>query len=183
MNHFKLIADGIDVAPLRAQIEAHPEIWNVHTNRTGFEGSPFVGTADAWIRYRPITELITAENFREPHWPEFYPAWYTLTELKPIVFSIMAKVEACHLGGILLTRIPSGGRILPHDDQQSWHARHYSTKVYVPIISNPQCVNFCEDESLVMEPGCAWEFDNLKTHSVENFGESDRITAIICMRQ
>jgi hypothetical protein len=43
-------------------------------------------------------------------------------------------------------------------------------------------VNHCEDESIVMQAGEAWMFDNLNIHSVENNGATERITAIICMR-
>lgn len=182
MRHFEQLPCWFNVNHVARQIDAHPEIWNVHPNRTAFDGSPFAGTSDSWLRYRPIDELVTAENFREPHWPVFYPTWDILTELQPIVLSLAANLKATAIGGLLLTRIPAGGRILPHDDRGSWHAAHYRTKVYVPIRANAECVNFCEDESIVMKAGSAYIFDNLKTHSVENNGDIARITAISCFR-
>ena len=111
-----------------------------------------------------------------------YPAWNVLTAAHGIVFGLMFVLRAVHLGGVLLTKIPAKGRILPHHDRGSWHAEAMNCKVYVPIKANDQCVNYCGDESMVIRPGEAVEFDNLIEHSVENDGDSERITLIVCMR-
>lgn len=182
MKHFRKICDGIDVDALRSQIHAQPELWNVHPNRTGFEGSPFAGSSDQWLRYRDPAELQDAADFRAPHWAVNYPSWYALPAAHDIVFNLMRAVRATYLGGVLLTKIPAGGRILPHHDRGSWHAENMNCKVYVPIVANDQCVNVCEDESLVIKVGDAVEFNNLLTHSVENNGDTDRITLIVCMK-
>lgn len=182
MKHFKHIASGIEVAPLLAQIEAHPEIWNVHRNRTGFEGSPFAGSSDAWLRYRDPAELTETKNYKEPHFAVNYPAWDLLPAAQEIVFDLMRLVRGVHLGGVLLTKIPAKWTILPHDDRGSWHAETHNCKIYVPVQANDQCVNYCGDESLVINVGEAVSFDNLVTHSVENRGDTDRITLICCFR-
>lgn len=182
MQNFRIIREGIDVAPLRAQIEAHPEIWNERTNRTGFEGSPFAGSSDAWLRYRAPEELTETKSFKEPHWSANYPAWAALPAAQEIVFDLMWWARATHLGGVLLTKIPPGGKILPHDDRGSWHASAMNLKIYVPVMANDRCVNHCGGESLVIRVGQAVEFNNLITHSVENNGETDRVTLICCFR-
>lgn len=182
MKHFTKICDGIDVAPLRFQIEANPDIWNAHKNRTDFEGSPFAGTQDAWLRYRAREELATAADYRAPHFSVNYPAWHLLPAAQDIVFDLARRVRAVHVGGVLLTCIPAGGKILPHDDRGSWHAQEMNCKIYVPIRANPECVNYCGGESMMIEVGQAVEFDNLVTHSVENNGLTDRWTLISCFR-
>lgn len=182
MQHFRKICDGIDVHPLLSQIETHPEIWDTRRNRTGFEGSPFAGTQDAWLRYRDPYELITAENFREPHWAVNYPAWDLLPGAQEIVFDLAKMVRAIHIGGVLLTRIPAGGKILPHNDRGSWHSESMNMKVYVPIQANDRCINYCGGESLVIKVGEAISFDNLVEHSVENNGSTPRTTLICCYR-
>ena len=90
-------------------------------------------------------------------------------------------VRAVRIGGVMITRIPPGGRIEPHADD-GWHAKYYNTKLYVVLQSNPQCVNRVEDERVSMAPGEVWYFDNLKEHEVVNDGPDDRITLIICLR-
>lgn len=179
---FLRVATGIDVSPLLAQIDAQPELWDQHSQRRTHDGSPHSAMRDIWVRYRAFDELTSPAAYGEPHFATFYPAWNKLPALRPIVFGLMAQAGAVYLGGILITRIPPGGKILPHHDRGSWHAEFHNAKVYVPLRSNSRCVNTCEDQSAVMMPGEAWYFDNLRTHSVENNGDQERITLIISMR-
>jgi hypothetical protein len=181
MRHFEKIAAGIEVLPLRLDLYRQPELWNEHTARTGGAGS-FVGTDDVWVRFRDPAELTSREAFAEPHVPVFYPAWHALPHLRPIVFGLMARVEAVQLGGILLTRVPAGGQVAPHDDKGRWHSTWFNTKAYIPLSSNPGCYNTCADERVVMQVGEAWLFNNLEVHSTVNDGDTDRVTLIVSMR-
>jgi hypothetical protein len=181
MKQFEKIAADLPVSAVLAELDAHPELWNEHPERTSAD-SPHYGVPDIWVRFRPRHELTDAARFKGPHFAEFYPAWAALPSLHPIVFDLMARAKAVYLGGILITKIPPGGEVKPHHDRGGWHAEFHNHKVYVPLQSNDACVNHCEGESVVMRAGEAWSFDNLKVHSVRNDGETDRITAIICMR-
>ena len=181
MEHFTKIRSGLDVAPLRAQIEARPDLWNVNGARISSD-NPFSGTSDQWLRYRAPEDLNGPDDYRQPHFAVNYPSWHALPAAQEIVFDLMRTVRAVHLGGVLLTKIPAGGRIKPHHDRGSWHAEKMNCKIYVPVSANEKCVNYCGGESLVIRPGDAVSFNNLITHSVENNGETDRITLIICMR-
>lgn len=180
MSAFELISAGIDVAPLLSQLEDHPELWNQHGGRTRTD-SPHYGIDDIWVRYRPHDELTGPDKFDEPHFAGFYPAWHVLTELQPIVFDLMAKARATYLGGILITHIPPMKMVKPHADH-GWHPSHHNLKIYVPIKSNPFCINYCGGEAVAMKAGEAWSFDNQIEHKVVNSGETDRYTAIICLR-
>ena len=181
MRHFVRIAAGIETLPLALDLYRQPELWNQHTARTGGVGA-FVGTDDIWVRFRDPAELVSRESFAEPHVPVFYPAWHALPHLRPIVFGLMARVEAVHLSGILLTRVPPGQQIAPHDDKGRWHSEFFQTKAYIPLATNALCVNTCGDERVIMNVGDAWLFDNLETHSTVNDGETDRVTLIVSMR-
>lgn len=174
------IADGIDVAPLLAQLDAHPELWNVHRER---KTGPHTAMSDIWVRYFPRDVLTTSEAYRTQHPFVFYPAWDVLTALHPIVGKL-AQIEGAHLlGGILITRIPPGCKIGWHHDRGSWHAEHFDRKIYLPLRANDRCVNFVGEEHAVMVPGEAWFFDNLTDHAVENGGDTERITVIVCLRR
>lgn len=181
MKHFLKIAEGLNIAPALEQLAAQPRLWGQKTARTAIEGSPHRQTQDIWLRFRPIQELTSREAYGEPHFAVFWPAWHLLPGLHPIVFSIMAKVGAVYLGGILMTRIPAGGAVLPHIDH-GWHPTFNNTKAYVILKANPQCFNRCEDETVVMQPGEAWLFNNQVIHSVENQGDDERIAMVITMR-
>ena len=181
MRHFQCVAVGIDVLPLVLDLYRQPTLWDANSDRTHDAGY-FAGTSDIWCRFRAREELTSPEAFCEPHVPVFYPAWYALPHLRPIVFGLMARVEAVQLGGVLITRVPSGCQVAPHDDRGRWHPEWFTTKAYVPLSTNPQCYSTCADERVVMQCGEAWLFDNLKVHSTVNDGETDRVTLIVSMR-
>lgn len=181
MNHFAKIIEGIDVAPVLAQLAAHPDLWDRDPERTALPDSPHAQASDIWIRFRAKSELTEPAKYGEPHFAEFYPAWYELTALRPIVFRVMARMQAVYLGGILITRIPAGAKILPHVDR-GWHPEFMNAKAYVIFQANERCINRCEDEAVIMRPGEAWLFNNLVTHSVDNDGDEERLVMVMTMR-
>lgn len=180
-RQFTRLAEGIDVAPLLAELDAHPELWGEHTQRLTATG-PHADSSDIWCRYRAAEELTSPRAFAEPHFAVWYPCVALLPSIRPLAMHMMRLVEATYLGGILLTRLPPGGRILPHHDAGGWHAESMRAKVWLPLRANEGCFNHCEDETVVMRPGEAYHFDNLKVHSVENTGSTERIVFICCMR-
>ena len=181
MRNFQKIAAGVEVLPLMLDLYRQPELWNQHIARTGSAGS-FVGTDDIWVRFRAQDELTSREAFAEEFRCCWYPAWHALPHLRPIVFGLMARVEAVELGGVLITRVPSGQQVAPHDDKGRWHSEWFQTKAYLPLASNPGCYNTCGDERVVMQVGECWLFDNRIVHSTVNEGQTDRVTLIVSMR-
>ena len=182
MRHFQQIAAGVDVLPLLLAMHRQPELWNTHTARTAGGQGPHGAVDDIWVRFRDPAALTTQEAFAEPFQPVMYPAWFALPQLRPIVFPLMARLEAVQLGGILITRVPPGEQVLPHDDRGRWHPEYFTTKIYLPLMSNDRCVNTCAGESVVMRVGEAWTFDNLKVHATINDGVEDRISLIVSLR-
>lgn len=184
MSGFVKIAQGLDTAPVLLALARQPRLWGRRNYRKDIPEGPHSQMTDIWLRYndeKPFKESGDYSKFNEQHDSVFYPEWYALPQVRPIVYGLMARVEATRLGGILITKIPPGGRIEPHRDE-GWHATHYNTKVYVVLQSNPQCVNRSEDQHVAMAPGEVWYFDNTKEHEVWNDGPEDRITLIVCMR-
>lgn len=184
MKNFAKIADGIDVVPLLLSIKQHPELWDQNPMRRVTEGTPHTEMKDIWIRFRPADEFDPKNPaaFIEPHFAVWYPAYYKLPALRAIIFGLMARVEATHLGGVLITRIPPGGHIAPHTDR-GWHPEFYNTKLYLPIATNDKVTFRVEDERVVMETGDIWWLDNTVEHEVTNEGDTERMTLIMCMRR
>jgi hypothetical protein len=181
MSNFIRIASGIELLPVLLDLERQPELWNRNTARTA-GGGPHQAVSDIWVRFRDPTELSDRQAYSEMFTPVFYPAWSALPHLRPIVFGLMTRLEAVQLGGILITRVPAGKMVEPHNDRGRWHAEFFNTKAYVVLASNPGCYNTCDDETVVMAPGEAWVFNNLKEHSTVNAGETDRVTLIVSLR-
>lgn len=167
--------------PMKLALQTHKELWNENNERKTFEGSSHKQTSDIWVRYNdPKNLALGYDKFTSEHDAVWYPSYYKLP-LRNIVFGLMARCEAVRLGGVLITKIPAGGQVLPHIDK-GWHPEYYNVKVYVPIQTNPHVINHVEDESVIMKEGEAWYFDNTKIHSVDNNGDDDRITLIVCMK-
>jgi hypothetical protein len=189
VKHFELIDSGVDVAPLLAEIEAHPELWDQRPERLDAPESPHAQMADIWLRYNDIKPYLSGEktgDFGGEHVPVWYPAYGALRAvIRPIIFDLMGLVEGEMLGGVLITKIPHGCEIKPHVDK-SWHVDYFE-KFYVTLKSAPGAVFGCESEGeteeLSPKVGEIWLFDNHKTHWVMNQSGQDRITLIICIRR
>jgi hypothetical protein len=181
MRYFQQIAANIDVLPLVLELYRQPELWDQHTART--EGdSPHREVSDIWCRFRAWDQLSSPAAYAEPFVPVMYPAWFALPHLRPLVFGLMARLEAVQLGAVLITRVPRGKQVYPHDDRGRWHPSFFNQKVYLPLASNDRCINTCGDETVVMKCGDVWLFDNLVEHATINDGETDRITLIVALR-
>lgn len=183
MKHFAKIAEGVDVVPMNLAITQQPELWDQHTFRKVLPGTPHAAMSDIWLRYRDYAER-DEENptkFVEPHFAVWYPAFYKLP-VRDIIFDMMARVQATHLGGVLITRIPPGGRIEPHTDR-GWHPTFYNTKLYLVLATNDRTTFRCEDERVIMKTGDIWWLDNTVEHEVVNDGDTERMTLIVCMRR
>lgn len=182
MSYFSLIAKGIAVDPLLAEIDANPQLWDTRSGRRSGQ-SPHRETSDLWFRYADPTLVATMDQ-QKPH----VSVWYPESDLLSSVHGIVARIrealgEPLQFGGVLATKIPAGKRVYEHHDDVAWHARYYTTKVWVVLRGNDQCINHVEDESMVWRPGEAWSHDNLLLHRVENRGSTERIVLILCFRK
>ena len=187
MRNFIKIAAGIEVLPVLLDLYRTPELWNQHGARTG-EGGSFVETDDIWVRFRDPAELTSPEAFAELHVPVFYPAWYALPHLRPIVFGIMARVEAVQLGGILITRVPPGEARWRRttDARNVGTANGSSTKAYLAAAGQPAVLVTPAAGRGVPVMGVRGVF-GCSTTCKPAFGcliegASDRVTLIVSMR-
>lgn len=178
----RMVASGLDVGPLVDQLAAHPELWDQHTLRTTFYGTPHAKISDIWVRYNAWENLNgDADAFVGPHKSVWYPCISAIPAAWSLARKVFRRVRGKTLGGVLITRIPPGGRVEPHIDG-GWHARHYE-KFGVQVKSNAE-QSFCfEDAELRPLPGDMYTFDNSKLHWVENPSAEERITMIVCVKR
>lgn len=182
-GHFQLIASGVDVSGVNAELDAHPELWDAFTLRKTAPGTPHSRMSDIWVRYNDVQPFLDAGDFRafnDRHVPIWYPAWNAMPSLRPIVMGLMAAVQGEMLGGVLITRIPPGEGIAPHVDK-GWHVDYYD-KFYVSLKAATGAKFHHEGEFIEPAVGDIWLIDNRKTHWVTNDSDQDRITLIVCIR-
>lgn len=145
------------------------------------KGSPHVEMVDIWVRFndpRPHIEsgdLAKIVDEHESVWLEYIP------EVKGMCAQLMTFLDGERLGGVLITKLPAGGKIYPHVDA-GWHAEYYD-KYFVPI-QNETGAKFCFDDGEINpNEGDVYAFRNDKSHWVENNSKIDRIAMIICIKQ
>lgn len=178
MRHFIKVAE-LDVGPLLAQLELHPELWGQFGWRKQL--GPHAQMTDIWIRYNAIENL--GPHFNDEHESVWYPAYEALPALKWMIDGLVEQVDGDRVGGVLITKIPPGCGIGKHVDR-GWHVETYD-KFYVSLRSQKGAKFICHDgdgEVLEPKPGECWRFDNRLPHSVANESSDDRITLIVCIR-
>jgi hypothetical protein len=182
----ELLHSGIDVLAIKAELDAAPEIWNLHPHRrvaygTDFVQGPHADISDVWIRYNDISNMKgDMAAFNDVHESVWYPEINKLPSVYRTVFDVMRFVCGERLGCVLITKIPAGKQCKPHIDQ-GWHSRYYD-KFAVQIAGNDKQAFCFEGESLVTKPGDLYTFDNSFLHWVTNDSDEDRITLIICIK-
>jgi hypothetical protein len=173
-QRIKLLATGLNVAPLAEALAANPHVWNVHTGRTAPPDSPHHGLDDVWCRFAS-----PGVSGADPHIAQWYPEAECLG-VRSMAREIMAAVGGEVLGGVLITRIPPGATCKPHVDP-GWHAGFYD-KFAVQVAAAPGQAFHFEGEALASNTGDLYWFDNSHSHWVTNDSDEARITAIFCIR-
>ena len=148
MRNFTPIGN-IDVLPLRLQIERNPHLWNQHIGRTERDDSPYRGHLGYLVEVASgRRKLVCPASFNEPCTDiEWYPSMLALPAARDIILQIMGRVHGLSLGGCIITRIPPGAQVRPHNDEVSWHAQHYRLKVYVVIKTNMKAYQWVDGET------------------------------------
>lgn len=184
MKNFLQIASGINVNQLALELQQNPDLWNKNPARLA-PGSPHEFSDDIWVRYNDETPYVAAgsyEGFNDEHDPVWYPAYYALPSLRPLIHDLARRVESERIGGVFLWRVRPGNAILPHIDS-GWHVDYYD-KFNITIQSSPGCeFRFPEaGEAIQDRPGDVYRFNNKVLHSVVNNSSDDYIVMVVCLR-
>lgn len=177
MRNFLKLAQCIDVIPLLAAISRNPHLWDQNTLRTTHPATPHKEVSDIWIRFNELPKDGEEAKLLDEHESIWYPAVNMLPEVRPLIFWLMARVGGERLGRCLITRLAPGCKIDPHVDGGS-HAAYYE-RYHIVLQARPGSIFKCGDESVYMEQGDVWWFDNSIEHEVINNSDDDRIHLIV----
>lgn len=178
MRNFHLLMRGLDVTPLLNAVLRQPHLWNQNDLRTTHPATPHKQVDDIWLRFNVLPEKV--EDVVDEHESINYPGFLALPQARPLVFGLMGTVEGERLGRVLITRLAPGARIEPHVDGGS-HAAYYD-RYHIPLLSAPGCLFRAGEETVHMQAGDCWWFDNSVEHEVVNNSADDRIHLIIDIR-
>lgn len=181
MNNFAYLG-SVDVVQLLVQLKKAPHLWDLYTERASRYDSPHNGVSDIWVRYRNRNEFngSWADFANEPHDSVWYDAADELPAVRDIAFQLMGWVRGERLGGILITKVPTGGEVKPHVDG-GYNAETYD-KFAVILESAPGQGMYYDEGCMAGPPGSVFWFRNDVTHWVTNDSDVDRITLIVCIQ-
>ncbi|HEX7644860.1 MAG TPA: aspartyl/asparaginyl beta-hydroxylase domain-containing protein [Burkholderiaceae bacterium] len=186
MHNFMMVAHSVDVMPLNLAIKRRPELWKEDTYLRDYPQGPFGEIESIMLRF-PVKGVFETEEEVKNHLSKYdqhesidYPPYKVLTEARPIVMALMARVQGERLGRVMINKIKPGGRIYPHADTKE-HAEYYS-RFHVVLQSQPGVFFRSGDESVYMDVGTVWWFDNKLEHEVINNSADDRIHMIVDIR-
>ena len=85
-------------------------------NQRAIKGSPHTEMTDIWARYKNPKECIESGDFSS-FGLEHKSEWLKdIKEVKDISYALMGFLDGKQLGGVLITKLPPGGKIKPHTD-------------------------------------------------------------------
>ncbi len=180
MKSHNKIYTGLDIAPVQRELKINRQLFGEFNVRKD-AGSVHADMTDIWVRYGDVRGMLASGDYSKIA-DEHDSVWLqNLPECKKICFELMALVNGERLGGVLITKLPPGGKIEAHEDG-GWHAEYYS-KIFVPIQNGNGAVFGFDDAIISPDIGDAYMFDNSMNHWVSNNSDEDRIAMIVCIKQ
>lgn len=176
LKSFIKVAEGFYVQGLIDSLNDNPQLWDENPQRRNYENSPHAEMTDIWVRFGKGDFA----QLNKPHDSEWYDSADLLPDAKAIALHLMGMVDGERLGGVLITRLPAGGKISPHIDK-GWHAGYYE-KFYIALTAPEGSVFGFEDGDIVSQPGDCYLFRNDRLHWVNNPSNETRLTMIVCIK-
>lgn len=186
MNHFQIIAQGVDVMPLLMAIKRRPEMWKEDTYLRDYPQGPFGEIESIMLRFPPRSVVETEEELAkaivaiDQHENVDQPAYKLLHEARALVMDLMHRVGGERLGRVMINKIAPGGQIFPHADTPA-HCDYY-TRFHIVLWGKPGCVLTCDNEQIEMRTGDCFWFNNALMHAVVNNSSEERISMVIDIR-
>ena len=146
---------------LAAEVQALPaSAWEPHP--TGFPGN------DAVLLVTPGGEL--SQGIEGP----MAPTEHLLR--CPYIMQVMAE-----LGGVWgrsrLMGLDPAAEVPAHVDVNYYWRTHL--RIHIPVVTNPEVIFTCGDDSVHMKAGECWVFDSFQWHDVQNFGKDKRVHLVL----
>ena len=173
MNNFKLIKRGIETAPLLQEIESTDNVWDLQTGR---QGKIAVQREAQSIPLRGLVKSkINGRKRRDGHESRFTTTSHAFPVACAFLYQI-AEDRNAHLSRGKIVRLRAGARVYPHIDRGDYY--RLRDRFHLVLRSPSGSYMKTEDETVSMEEGELWWFDNKKLHESHNEGKFDRIHMI-----
>lgn len=165
---------------LATQIYHKPDLWKADTYLRDYPQGPFGDTETIFLRFPPASVTELEQSQKDQHECIWMEGAIHLPAARPIILWLITRVEGERLGRVMINKLRPGGRIFPHADTPV-HAEYWD-RHHVVIQSAPGSTFRCGDETINMQTGQVWWFQNAIEHEVINNSATDRIHMIIDIR-
>lgn len=186
MKHFRRLAQDIDVAPLLRAITE--PMWSYDLYWKNHPIPVFRDVDSILLRFPQKVPYTVATEAQRQHlmrtidpWECFdQPCFDELPAVRELVFQIMTRVSAERLGRVMINRLPPGKHIPAHSDIV--RELKYYDRLHVVLQTNGAVDFRAGEETVQMQAGELWWFDNAAEHEVWNRGAGDRLHLIVDVR-
>lgn len=114
MNHIKVIQSGVNVERIKSVLDQNPLLWQLHTFRQDFPGSPHEDTETIYLRGpKLVTEYqtgIVAQDWRAPQDALMQAAM-------DAILPALIAMNYTALGYAMIVKLKPGGWVTPHIDE------------------------------------------------------------------
>ena len=173
MQHFRLMRTRVDLEPLRRELAQHAGAWDVQTGRQ------LTAPAQRHTNAIPLRGLrrscIRGRRRRDVH----ESRWTSLSAQFPATVAFIEEFAAEQRGTPGRARfacLPPGKTVLPHMDRGEYY--RLRDRYHLVIRSENGSLLNAGGESVRMQEGELWWFDNKAVHDACNDSDSDRIHLI-----
>jgi hypothetical protein len=164
----------IELSLFQQEIESFQDQWVVYNKHKGSTGrwGLSITSLDGGMSGEPDLQSlyeyaqVSGQNISENQFNKPTEAYHRLTSLHPLLRSFSGGLGRCRI-----VRFDRGGFFPPHRDQSvSYQVPDYF-RIFVPLISTGENLLYFiyDDKKIFYEPGRAYLFNALKTHSVFSF--------------
>lgn len=169
-----LLHGKIDVEPIIKIINDNNLDWDAYTERQNKWGTEHLHTKTIPIIFDKSFDFNHLKIIPAEHYHLF------VDELSKIEEQV--KLNTGENGKIMraiLVKLTAGKSIRPHVDMVGF-SLVVCRRIHIPIQTNDECYFTVGDDKRNLKLGELWEINNdKKMHSVENFGDTDRIHLIV----
>lgn len=178
MRNFVKISSGLDMVPLQLELARQPQLWGQRDFRTTFDHSPHQDIQDIWLRFNQDPKGLDANTRAEG--VVWYPEAQLFPALAGLVLPLLHYTKSWTLERLILTRLPPGGRILPHSDDKGPYVNQKGINRYHLVVQGLPGSLFKDGEEVVqMLTGEAWWFNPKAEHECMNNSLDDRIHLLV----
>jgi hypothetical protein len=190
MRNFHPIAMNADIRGLALALQK-TNLWNQNTLRKNHPSGTFREVDDIWLRMADLNKSMQASQdptlFVDHRESINYPGWYELPQARELILGLMTVVGGIRLGRCLISRMKPGKRMLPHSDIGQDLTVYYDNEQYyqrhhIVIQGLPGSLFRCGEETVCMQTGEVWWFNNAIEHEIINNSADDRIHLVVDIR-